>query len=53
MVTPLRTASKVPPAFSATLAPKVATPPTKARLLLDTLPPKNMMQRRWCTTSSR
>ena len=34
-------------------APRVAAQPTRARLLLDTLPPKNMMARRWCSTSSR
>lgn len=49
-----RAASKAPPPAPSTSTPKtVALPTTKARHLLDTLPPKNMMQKRWCSTSSK
>lgn len=49
-----RAASKAPPPAPSTSTPKtVALPPSKARHLLDTLPPKNMMQKRWCSTSSK
>merc|ERR1719339_463491 len=53
MKTLSRNASKALPAAKSPATPStVLQSPTRARLL-DTLPPKNMLQKRWSSTSSR